>query len=268
MRALILGLGVLALQPVFAQEILTERGELPGEATDRSAWQLEANARSYKSLAEYTDWIGVVGGEISYNRIKDLTVTAALDYAFQYDTAVSVTEQTAYGLQDLQFTALYKDLLSGPIRSLRPVAQVYLPTSETSQNATMMTTVGAGVSYSQKERFFNWGTNHLVLGSLYQYETSNAFGSSYNTPLGMSNGVNISRSFNPITIVGSYSLYTYYTYSDRTKNLQTFLLSTNWLVNPRLSVTGYYRWRDDIISDLSAFDDDTSIAGLSLTYTM
>lgn len=256
------------VQPSSAQELLTERGELPGEDTGRRAVEFEATARSYKSLAEYTDWVGVVGGEATYTRIKDLTLTAGIDYAFQYDSEETVTERTAYGIQDLEITGIYKDLIDGPIRSLRPLAKAYLPTSETSQNATLLTTLGAGLSFSQKDKYFNWGTTHLLLGSLYQYETSNALGSSYNSPLGVSNGVNISKTFNPVTLVASYSLYTYYNYANNVKNLQTFLLSANWAVRQDLSITGYYRWRDDILSYLSAFDDDTSIAGLSLTYRM
>ncbi len=251
-----------------AQDVLTEVGELPGQNLSRKTWEFEASATSYKSVAEYTDWVGLLGAGVSYNRIKDYNFKAELDYAFQYDSEVTQTEATRYGVQDLELTATYKDLVDGPIHTLRPVAKWYLPTSEVSQNATLYSTVGAGVSYSQIGRFFNFGTSHLLLASAFQYETTDAVGSDYNSPLGMSNGVNISRSFGKFSLVGSYSVTTYYNYASNFVNIQTFLSSASWRINPDLSITGYYRWRDDVYSYLSAFDDDTSITGLSLTYTM
>ncbi len=252
--------------PAYSQVTGTERLELPGQQRVTGGWDLTLMTEASKSLAEYTDWNGSVAADIAY-KIKDFDLGVGVAYLYPFDDKVTVTEDRQYGPEDLELTATYKDLIASPIRSLRPTSYVLLPTSEVSQKATMMTTAAAGLLFSQQEKYFNWNTTHYLIGSAHQYETANAFGTSYNSPIGVSNSIGISRTFNKITLATSYSLYTYYNYANNTKNLQTYRASVRWLFQKDWSVTGYYRWRDDVVSYLSAFNDDTSKAGLFLTYT-
>jgi hypothetical protein len=251
---------------VQAQLIGTERAELPGQTDIQGKWDLSLETEASKSLAEYTDWSGYVSAEVGRS-YKKFDISGQLAYSYLFDDQVTVSEDTRYGLEDLEFLGVYQDVLAHPLRSLKPFVGATLPTSEVSQNASLMGTLSGGVSYSQQESYFNWGTRHTVLASAYQYETANAFGTSYNSPLGVSNSLSLWRGFKRLTLATSYSLYTYYNFASHVKNLQTYRASVAWAFDKNWSATVFYRWQDQVVSYLSAFNDDTSKAGVFLTYT-
>jgi len=143
-----------------------------------------------------------------------------------------------------------------------------LPTSLTSQKATMRGALDIGVRFSQKFRYGSLSQGNTLILYNHEYKTADEFGSRYNSQYVLVNSLGYNLPFlKKLSWNIGAKLATVRNYNAKVINVQTYSsgFSYNFIDSYVLSVS--YRTKDRIITNNSLFDDDNTMYMLGLSAT-
>lgn len=239
-----------------------------GKGKAESPWTYAASTSAVRGLDYYAKVYMSYSLTTIYKLKKNQSISANLEYAAPADGMVDFPED--WGFEDISISYTKSeafDIFENGKTSLR--IGLGLPTSKTSQNASLRTSVSASIPTS-----FRWKGNSFVVSpglglSLHKYEEADEAGTKENSPFYMNLSLVASRTLYK-SLSGSISagLVNYANYDFHFKQIQSLGLSLSVPIYKTASLTGGYSWRDRILSHNAAFDDDRSKYFLSLSLVL
>lgn len=234
-----------------------------------SDWGGSLGFGSSQNQDQFSDAFMSFSADISYQISPKSSFNIQMGYSQPYSSNADVVRH--YGITDTSLAYSY-DLFAietdgGNDFSVNGFFDYTVPTSETSRKASLRGAGTFGVSPSYKWSRLILSTSHSLTLNLYEYETADEFGSSYNYPYMLSNGFNFSlQIFDTLSWSSGYSLSHTKNYADTQIDIQSVSTSLSYKISKNYMVAAHYRWRDRLISNNALFDDDTSIVGMNIKY--
>lgn len=143
----------------------------------------------------------------------------------------------------------------------------YLPTSGTSQDASLYSSARLRAQFTHSYRRFLFSASPTLALAYHEYETADEAGFVKNSPLGLSFG--LSARFQASRRLGlnlGASLYSYVDYDFNNYNVETISTSADFAVTKKTYLAAGFRWRDRRITNNSLFDEDAILGYVSLSY--
>lgn len=245
-----------------SSSIKTQSSEVLGKAPQKS-WSGSLRTGMSKNQDEYSDWFSSTSASFSRTLFGKTSFSASTSYSQPVSDDQDRVKR--YGIGDLNFSLSFAELYRfNDSGTLTGSLGVTAPTSRASRKASLNGSFAGGLGSSWKlPNNFSFGTRHNVTVYSYQFDTANANGTSYNSPFGLSNGVNLGFSYKRFNLGTNYSLYYTKNYADTEITVQSVGANMGFKVTQYFSVAAGYSWRDRILTNNSLFDDDTSVTSFS-----
>lgn len=236
--------------------------------TNVSPWIFAGSTSAVRGL-DYFDKVFLSYSASAIYRLKHKQMLSAnLSYSAPADGNVTFTED--WGFEDISFNYTKRGIFKLHKKtntSLR--LGLGLPTSETSQRASLKGSVSASLPTSLR-----WKGNTFVVSpglgaSAHKYETANDAGTRQNSPFSMRLNLVASRVlYKRVSgaVTAGYVNLADYDFSFR--QIQSLGFNLTVPIYKKTNLTGGYSWRDTVISHNAAFDDDRSRYFLSLSVVL
>jgi hypothetical protein len=240
-----------------------------------SPWGIFFNATATRGLDEYADTVTSVNDlSLSYR----LDQNSALGLNIGYETLLyeaggslfnnSDRDPDRFGITDLDISYTRPKIWSDKYNTLVWSSTLSFPASRASQrnsltiegstrlalryrpNAKLMITPSLGTYYRQ-----------------FRYDTANAFGTSPNSPFGITYGLSGAYTFNSI-FIGTlfYGQTQRYDFFNDWRTIQTAVAQLNANITNTLNLSVGFRYNDRVITNEPLFDDDRSIYYIGVGY--
>ncbi|MBT4760997.1 MAG: hypothetical protein HOO06_04800 [Bdellovibrionaceae bacterium] len=264
-----------SVTPIFAQDknsksspSSTERSSTTESLKDikkekKSRYSGSVNWSLSKNNDYYSDYFTDINPNLSYEVSERLSLSISSSYSqpvSQYDDKVK-----RHQLGDTSIS------MSGPIEfkdytSVKVSASLGLgiPTSKASNFASKRFDLSTGLSLETSISNFDVSTSHELSYSNFKYETSDATGSTYNAPFGLSNSLSISKKIGAFGISQSLALYHTKNFANSTININIFNTSVSYTVSEKISASLSFNRKDRILTNNSYFDDDNTTISMAL----
>ncbi len=240
-----------------------------------SPWGIFFNATATRGLDEYADtWTSVNDLSLSYR----IDGNSALGMSVGYETLIYNSggslfnnqdrDPDRFGLTDLDVTYTRPKIWSDKYNTLVWSSALSFPSSRLSQRNSL--TVEGSTRLALRYRP---NSKIMITPSLgtyyrnYRYDTSSVFGSSANSPFGITYGVSGAYTVNS-TFIGTvfYGQTQRYDFFNDWRTLQTVVAQLNANVTNNLNLSVGYRYSDRTETNELLFDDDRSIYYIGVGY--
>lgn len=143
-----------------------------------------------------------------------------------------------------------------------------LPTSGTSQDASLYSSLSLRAQYTHSFRKFIFSLSPTLVLAYHEYETADKIGFIKNSPLGLNLGASLRyQATSKLGANLSTSLYEYVDYDFNDYAVQTVAVSTDYALTSKTYLSAGIRWRDRVVTNNSLFDEDAVLAYTNLTYS-
>ncbi len=224
-----------------------------------------AAGRSFDEFGETAVFYsGTVGFRVGEKWSSDVTV----DYSHPLD--LDAERPDRWELEDVTLRAVRPNVWKSKDKSTYMSLQfaLSLPTSGTSQDSGMRASASVRAPIAKRMGKATLIVTPTLVVANHRFDTADEFGFVKNSPYGAALSGALRYSITrKLAVLGAASIYTYWDYQSRNKNIQSLSASLQYSISNHWFGTFGYRWRDRIITNNSVFDDDTSRLSGSLTYT-
>ncbi len=260
---------LLALLSRLAQATTTARLTTK-TSSPVSSWSGELATGLSRGMVEQSNYYWTVGTALSYKINKRSSLSAKLDFATPVDDRdlkVFDDDLKYNGLEDLMLVYDHA-MIKTKTSQFNFFITGALPTSRTSQKASLYGSVSPGVSYGAKlSSIFSWSTTHSLSLATYKYETADMFGSASNYPFALSDSLGAKINFlDNLALTGSYAYSSIQNYLHRTKNINSFSTSLVFNFSNGFGLSAFYSWKDATLTNNSLFDSNNSLLGAGISY--
>lgn len=227
-----------------------------------SPYSYSASFSSFRSADYYDEAYMNIGGDFAYRIGNQQSLTASLDYLVPVDRLD--TDPKRYGFSDVYFSWLMPNLATvANATRLAGSVSLQLPASERSQRETLYGSLSGSLSLrrplSGDLSFLSLSLNGSAVLSAHQYDTTDAFGTEFNSPFGIAIGAGAIASLTDNLIwSNSFSVYSRMDYANYWKFIETLSSTATYLFNRDFQLFAQYRWRDEAITNDAFLDDDKS----------
>jgi len=207
----------------------------------------------------------LVGRYFNKNLRGDVTV----GYSHPFD--LDAERPDRWELEDITLRLLKPSVWKSDSKdqNLALIGSLRLPTSGTSQDASLFSQVRITAQYTYRHKKWTLSATPALSLAWHEFETEDEAGFLKNSPVGVTLGgaarYSITRK---LGFVGSASVANLFDYDLNSRTVQTVAGSLQYLVNRKTFVALTARWRDRVLTNNSLFDDNASIVALSVGYTL
>lgn len=221
--------------------------------------------RSFDEFAETgIFYSGTVGFRVGKKWSSDVTV----DYSHPLD--LDAERPDRWELEDITLRAVRPNIWKSKSKRAYSSLQLALslPTSGTSQDSSLQASFSASAPTAIRANKFTFILTPTLVVARHRFDTADVFGFEKNSPIGAAASGAVRYSITrKLAVLGSASIYTFWDYDGRNKNIQTLRASAQYAISKHWFGTFGYRWRDRVVTNNSVFDDDATLMSGSLTYT-
>lgn len=238
-------------------------------------WNFVASQTFARGMDEFEDtYLSITSLDLSYrvNSWSALVLSGGYNtVALNHDGELFNNYEAnpdLYGLTDFSAGYSIPGVWRNDNSSINYFGAITFPTSQTSQNATMIGSISNSFIYRYRPN------SKLILSasasavvSHFRRDDADVFGTQVNSPFGISYAIGSSyRFFNWLIGSLSYSQFQRLDYDENWDTIQTAVASLNFNVTPQVGLSTGYRYRDRIITNDEMFDDDKSLAFIGVSY--
>lgn len=235
--------------------------------SEEKKWNLYAGIDYSHQFYREEDQMIDYGATFIYQLENSLLYTG-IGFASNTNLVSSYPQQ--YGWSDWGFTWV-KPNFAGFQLGRVPVstdftASVALPTSTISQQAGTYFTSSASVSakVTAFKKLLLIGRTGLVF-SQHQYNTSNAYGTAWNSPYGLNFGISARYPiFKGALLSTGYTYYPFWDYSGRLDRVESWNVMAQYYFSQNNSIAATYRWKDKMLTNQPVFALSNSIFSLGI----
>lgn len=241
----------------------------------QSKWNFVLDSSAQRGLDEYTDtWFMNATMQVGYR----LTDKGALGVALGFDTIAykhggslfnnADPDPTQFGLSDLHITYTMPRIWYDQYNSLTWFNEVSLPTSRRSQLSGMTVRYDSSLQlrYSPFAKLIFWLRTGLGI-SHFAYETVDAFGSNFNSPLNISYSLGASYVITPkFTLSTSIAQTQRLDFDSKWKVIENLSASAFYVLSQNINLYLGYRWRDELVTNDPMFDAKKTILFTGASY--
>lgn len=238
-------------------------------------WSFILSSGALRSLDEYSDYGGSLGGSAAYRLNQKMLITTSLGYEYLFykrggNFLVNEGDPRMYGLTDLRVGLSLPRVVSVPkLKSFINISGgLALPTSYSSQTASQFyaaTFTASMLSFVSPKFLVNSYVS--LLHAAHEYAEANATGTHLNSPLGLRVGATLSYNMiKDLTGFIGYDFNSRYEYGNGVRNIQSFSSGLQYALTSKIYLSGAFFWRDQFVTNDSVFDDDKSYYSLSIDY--
>jgi len=154
-------------------------------------------------------------------------------------------------------------------QNLALIGSLRLPTSGTSQDASLYSQARVTAQYSYRYKKWTLAATPTLSLAWHEFETADEDGFLKNSPLGVTVGGSARYGFNSkLGFVAAVSAVNLFDYDFNARTIQAVSGSLQYLVNKKTFIAVVARWRDRTVTNNALFDDSASLVGLNLGYTL
>jgi len=238
-------------------------------------WAFSFSTSAARGLDQYADtWETNSTLDLSYNLDSKSALGLSLGYdsiLYKYGGQLFKNEDpdpSRYGISDIELSYSLPEVWSDKYNRLVITSAVTFPSSHTSQRASLIAdgSVAAALRYRPISRLIiTPSVGGYVRG--YRYETANINGVTVNSPMGFTYGVSGSYMFTG-WLIGALSLgeTQRFDYQNHWTVIESISAQVSATVSSNMNLIAGYRWRDQMLTNDSVFDDDKSLIYTGVSY--
>lgn len=263
----IFGLSDLAYGQVSAASSISQGRTNIGKKNENK-WSASAQSSFSQSRDYYSDMFTTLSAGVAYKVSEKTTAYSEFGYSQPMTKDQETVER--YGFDDMDFGLNFSNLYTNRYNfTIGATTAITLPTSRASREASLIAGWSGGLITSTPLQFgFRVSSSHLLIANWYTYKTSDVSGYDYNFPFGISNSLAARWSHKDFYISSSFGLTNIRDYSNADHAIQSARAAIGYNFPHQISAEIYGRWRDKVISNYSAFDDDKTVTGILLTVAL
>ncbi|HEX4926194.1 MAG TPA: hypothetical protein VFV50_19020 [Bdellovibrionales bacterium] len=240
----------------------TVRAQFAKTAPEKSPWSVNATlSNNYNLKDEKAAQVLQQSLTLAFNFSENWSV--GLDEVYQSPIEVDEELRDYYGFEDLELYGTYT--ASG----FSVTAKAILPTSRTSQRATLNAGYSTEVGYRYSYGIISASVAAELLGYSYDYETADEAGTVSNIPFAQwykgSFGVGLLKSLRWTT---TYSYYAYRNYAGTNDGINRFSTGLRYMFADQFGAHLTYKSLSQTLIQSSLFDEMSQVLALGLIFSI
>jgi hypothetical protein len=200
---------------------------------------------------------------------KNLRGDVTIGYSHPFD--LDAERPDRWEFEDVSLRLLKPSVWKSDSKSqnLALIGSLRLPTSGTSQDASLITQARVTAQYTYRYKKWTLAATPTLSLAYHEFETADEDGFLKNSPVGITVGGSARYGFTrKLGFVAAASATSLLDYDFNTRTVQSVSGSLQYLVNQKTFVAIVARWRDLTVTNNALFDDSASLVGLNVGYTL